>query len=42
MLVLLYLVLFLAAVGALLRWQAARYEREHALIPQAKRGVPRR
>ena len=32
--VLLYFILFLAISAALLRWQAARYEREHALMPE--------
>lgn len=34
MLVFLYFALFLGLAAALLRRQAARYEREHALIPQ--------
>ncbi len=38
MLVLLYFTLFLALAGAALRWQAARYEREHALVARRPRG----
>ena len=34
MLVYVYLVLLLALSAALLRWQGARYEREHRLVPQ--------
>jgi hypothetical protein len=43
MLMLLYFTLFLALAGAALRWQAARYEREHALIARRpSRGGRRR
>jgi hypothetical protein len=34
MLVYVYFILFLALSGALLRWRAVRYEREHRLAPQ--------
>jgi hypothetical protein len=35
---LLYFALFLALAGAALRWQAARYEREHALVARPPNG----
>jgi hypothetical protein len=35
MLVLFYVILLIAGAAALLRWQGSRYEREHALMPQA-------
>ncbi len=37
MLIVLYLMLFLGLAAALLRWQAVRYDREHALLPQRVR-----
>jgi hypothetical protein len=38
MLGLLYFTLFLALSAALLRWQAVRYEKEHALVPRRRSG----
>ncbi len=37
MLLLIYFALFLLFVAALLRWRAARFERDHALLPQRRR-----